>query len=275
MFLEPVGSFQLLHKRRNSMHNISEIAIRLVGNNTPCRCGGAHGICLKCEVCRAGCPDQLFESGHSIASIIDATVLKATATETEVSELCKVANEHNTASVCINSHFIPLIKQLLNSGVKSCTVINFPLGSGSVNALAKEAEAVLEGNVDEVDLVQNLSALLSGDINNAFASINQVAKLCIQKNALLKVIVETCYLSEEQLIISCLLAKKAGADFVKTSTGFGTGGATPEHIALMRLTVGPKLGVKASGGIKTREQALAMISAGANRIGASSVTALL
>jgi len=123
--------------------------------------------------------------------------------------------------------------------------------------------------------VQNLSALLSGDLSSALKSVNQAAKLCHARQATLKVIVETCYLTDEQLIISCLIAKKAGAHFVKTSTGFGTGGATPEHIALMRLVVGPKLGVKASGGVKTKEQALKLLASGASRIGASSVTSLL
>ncbi len=275
MFSEPVDSLDKNKNRRISMQKISEIAIRLFGDNQPCRCGGAHGICLRCEVCRADKPDQLYQSEQSIASIIDATILKATATIEDVTELCRVANLHRTASVCINSNFIPLIKKLLQPEVKSCTVINFPLGAGSEKAIAKEAEAVLDAGVNEVDMVQNLSAVLSGDFDTAFQSVNSVARLCISQRALLKVIIETCYLSEEQLIISCLLAKKAGADYVKTSTGFGTAGATPENITLMRLVVGPKLGVKASGGIKTREQAMALIASGANRIGASSVTALL
>ncbi len=257
------------------MQNITDIAIRLFGNQKPCRCGGAHSICLNCEECRADHPDQLSPSPVNIASLIDATVLKATATANEVRELCQIANEYQTASVCINSQFIPLLKAELQSSVKSCTVINFPLGAGSESALAKEAEAVLEAGVEEVDMVQNLSALFSDDLETAFRSVNKVAKLCLAQKAPLKVIIETCYLTEEQVIISCLLAKKAGASFVKTSTGFGSAGANAENIALMRITVGPKLGVKASGGIKTREQALAMVAAGANRIGASSVTALL
>ncbi len=257
------------------MQHIADLAIKLFGNAKPCLCGGAHQVCLNCEVCRAKFPDQLYNPKQSIASIIDATVLKATTTNTEVSALCRVANEHKTASVCINSQFIPLVKSILHKGIKSCTVINFPLGSASPQAIAAEAQACLEAGVDEVDMVQNLSALLSEDMDAAFASINLTAKLCRQHKALLKVILETCYLSEEQIIISCLIAKKAGADFVKTSTGFGTDGATAANIALMRSVVGSKLGVKASGGIRTREQALAMIAAGANRIGASSVTSLL
>ncbi|PKN72202.1 MAG: deoxyribose-phosphate aldolase [Candidatus Cloacimonetes bacterium HGW-Cloacimonetes-3] len=255
------------------MNTIPEIAIRLYGDNEPCRCGGAHQVCLHCYKCRADGEDQT--EVPNIAEIIDATVLKATANEAEVIDLCSMANEYNTASVCINSQFIPLIIKTLNPKVKSCTVINFPLGASSAEVIAAETQAVLSAGVKEVDMVQNLSSMLSGDYDTAYISINGSAKLCLSAGALLKVILETCYLSEEQIIISCLIAKKAGAHFVKTSTGFGTAGATAENIALMRSVVGPKLGVKASGGIRNREQALAMVAAGANRIGASSVKALL
>jgi deoxyribose-phosphate aldolase len=257
------------------MNNIAETAIKLFGDNVPCRCGGAHQICLNCEVCLAGASDEIYNPEAGIASIIDATILKATASRADVTELCSMANEHKTASVCINSHFIPLIISQLKAPVKSCTVINFPLGASSSEVIAAETKAVLAAGVEEVDMVQNLSALFSGDYKTALASINGAAKLCLAKGSLLKVILETCYLNEEQIIISCLIAKKAGAHFVKTSTGFGTAGATAENIALMRSVVGLKLGVKASGGIRNREQALAMVAAGANRIGASSVSALL
>lgn len=257
------------------MMHIAEIAIQLFGPNHPCKCGGAHQVCLNCEVCRAEEPDEIYNPAAGIASIIDATVLKATANEADVTALCEVANQHHTASVCINSHFIGLIKAQLSPGIKSCTVINFPLGASSPEAIAAEANAALQAGAEEVDMVQNLSALFSDNPEACFDSINNVAKLCNAQSALLKVILETCYLSQEQIIISCLIAKKAGTKFVKTSTGFGTSGATTENIALMRLVVGPKLGVKASGGIRDREQAMAMVSAGANRIGASSVNALL
>lgn len=257
------------------MNNIASIAKRLFGDNEPCKCGGGHLICLKCDICRANESDEVFNPDKGIASIIDATILKANAVDNDIKALCEIANEHHTASVCINSHFIPQIKSALQSGVKSCTVINFPLGSSSPEAILAEADAVLAAGVDEVDMVQNLCALLSDDYQTAFVSINGVAKHCSAKSALLKVILETCYLTDEQIIVSCLIAKKAGTKFVKTSTGFGTAGATAENIALMRLVVGPKLGVKASGGIRNSEQAMAMINAGANRIGASSVTALL
>ena len=149
------------------------------------------------------------------------------------------------------------------------------MGASCPQAIVNEAKAVLEIGAEEVDLVQNLSAFLSGDYDNDLQCMQEVVKLCKKHKALLKVILETCYLTEEQIIISCLLAKKAGADFVKTSTGFGTAGATKENVTLMRKVVGPKIGVKAAGGIRTKEQALAMLSAGANRIGASSVKTIL
>lgn len=274
MYLVPVGNYEATTKRTN-MHKIAAIAIELFGNNEPCKCGGAHEVCLKCQVCRAEEPDELYSPDQSLAPIIDATVLKATATDKDVISLCETANRHHTASVCINSHFLPLIKAHLNPNVKSCTVINFPLGSGSTSAIAAEAKAALEAGAAEVDMVQNLSALLSGNLNEAFASINEAAQLCIASQALLKVILETCYLDEELIIKSCLIAKKAGTKFVKTSTGFGTAGATEDAIALMRKVVGPKFGVKASGGIRSKEQAQKMVAAGANRIGASSVDSLI
>ncbi len=257
------------------MTKVKEIAIRLFGDTEPCKCGGSHEVCLKCNVCRANRPDRAKLSPANLASGIDATVLKAEATEADVRALCHTALKYSTASVCINSHFIPLARKLLNGSVLTCTVINFPLGSGSPEAISAEAGAVLEAGVDEVDMVQNLSALFSGDIPSALDSIAGVAEQCADKHATLKVIIETCYLSEEQLITSCLIAKKAGADFVKTSTGFGTGGATAENIRLMREIVGPKLGVKASGGVRTKEQALEMVASGADRIGASNVMAIV
>lgn len=149
------------------------------------------------------------------------------------------------------------------------------MGAGDNEAVCAEAEAVIALGVEELDMVMNLPAMLSREYEENLDCITAVAALCIQNNVLLKVILETCYLDEEQIILACLQAKKAGADFVKTSTGFGSAGASVANIALMRATVGPKMGVKASGGIRDRETAIAMISAGANRIGASSVKALI
>ena len=256
------------------MQNIADLAKKYFPNTKLCRCGGAHQICLNCAVCRADEPDELYEPTHGIAGIIDATLLKADAKSQDIIALCEMANQFKTASVCINSFYIPLVKSLLKN-VKSCTVINFPLGAGSLEALAAEAEAVIQAKVDEVDMVQNLAALKSGDLAANLANTAAVAQKCIKAGVLLKVILETCYLNQDELILSCLISKKAGAKYVKTSTGFGSSGAKAEDIALMRAVVGPKFGVKASGGIRDKETAQKMIAAGANRIGASSVAALL
>lgn len=257
------------------MKSIEQIAREFFPSDEPARCGGAHKICLHCAKCRADEADEVYMKEQGVASYIDATMLKAEATKEDVAELCQVANQYHTASVCINSYYIPYIKKLLQEGVKSCTVINFPLGSGSRLAVKKEAKAVLEAGVDEVDMVQNLAALKSKDWDMALETIKAVAIQALEHKKLLKVILETCYLNREELIISCLMSKKAGAKFVKTSTGFGSAGAKADDVKLMRSVVGPKFGVKASGGIRTPETAKEMLVAGANRIGASSVTNLV
>lgn len=257
------------------MKSIKEIAMEHFPSDKKARCGGAHEICLFCAKCRADEEDEIYKPEAGIASVIDATVLKADASAADVEKLCEMANEFKTASVCINSYFIPLIKKLLDPDVKSCTVINFPLGAGLPEAVASEADAALNAGVDEVDMVQNLAAIKSGNWDDALKTIQGTAKLCLAKDALLKVILETCYLDKEELILSCLISKKAGAKYVKTSTGFGTAGAKAEDIALMREVVGPKFGVKASGGIRNPEAAKEMLDSGASRIGASSVSALL
>ncbi|PKN79869.1 MAG: deoxyribose-phosphate aldolase [Candidatus Cloacimonetes bacterium HGW-Cloacimonetes-1] len=255
------------------MINIENIARDLFGSGQPCKCGGDHKVCLDCLVCRADSSDMLYED-QGIAHIVDATILRADATSPDVAEICTMALEYECASVCINSHFIAQIKGILQDKIKSCTVINFPLGAGDISAVAAEALAVIDLGINELDMVQNIAAARSGDWDSAYRTILEVGKLCNAHDVLLKVILETCFLTEEQIVISCLYAKKAGAHFVKTSTGFGSAGATAANIALMRATVGPKLGVKASGGVKTKEQANQMVAAGASRIGASSVSAL-
>lgn len=257
------------------MNKIETIARKLFGDNPPCKCLGGHRICLGCAVCRADMADRIYDPNAGIASIIDATILKAEATQDDVNALCDLANDHKCASVCVNSHFSHPLQLRLSAAVKSCTVINFPLGAGYKYAVVAEALAVINTGIEELDMVQNLSAVKSGHPVQSYELIKAVAELTKTNSVLLKVILETCFLSPEEIIACCLYAKKAGAEFVKTSTGFGTAGATVENVKLMRETVGPKIGVKASGGIRTREQAMAMIEAGANRIGASSVTALL
>lgn len=226
-------------------------------------------------MCRADLPDQTASDSSAIAHLIDATILKADAVANDIDQLCKTALEHGCASVCVNSIFLPQIKASLRPPVKTCTVINFPLGACNPDAVVAEALSVCRLGADEVDMVHSISSLLDGDMDTVYQIISSVATVCHDYKALLKVIIETCYLTREQIIISCLIAKKAGTDFVKTSTGFGSAGATVDHIALMRSTVGNKVGVKASGGVRTREQALLMLASGANRIGASNVLSLI
>lgn len=258
-----------------SMNKIEKIARELFGDNKAARCGGEHEICLDCAFCRADMPDQLWDRSQGVISVVDATSLKADTNTQDVNELCELANAHGCAAVCVNSWFSHVLRLRLVHSVKNCTVINFPLGASSLEAVEAEVTSILEHGIEEVDMVQSLSAVKSGFPKLSYDMIRSVANICHKQDALLKVIIETCLLSEEEIITSCLYAKKAGADFVKTSTGFGTAGANIEDISLMRRTVGPKMGVKASGGIRDRNAAIAMLEAGANRIGASKVLALL
>ena len=203
-------------------------------------------------------------------SCIDHTLLKADASVEQIIQLCSEAREYKFASVCVNSCWVRLCaEQLRGSGVAVCTVVGFPLGAMIPEAKAFEAEAAVENGATEVDMVINIGALKSKDYRMVAKDINDVAKAVHDRGALLKVIIETCLLTQEEKVIACLLAKNAGADYVKTSTGFSTAGATVEDVALMRKVVGDELGVKAAGGIRDRETAEKMIEAGADRIGAS------
>lgn len=204
-----------------------------------------------------------------VAKMIDHTLLKATATPEEVEALCLEAKKYGFASVCVNPVNVRLAARFLKgSAVKVCTVIGFPLGANTSTIKAAEAKEAVENGATEVDMVINIGALKAGDYQGVYQDILQVAE-AVRGSAKLKVIIETCYLTEEEKIKACLIAKKAGADFVKTSTGFGSGGAIPEDISLMREVVGPELGVKASGGIRDFASAVLMIKSGANRLGTS------
>ena len=212
-----------------------------------------------------------------LAKMIDHTILKANATQSDIEKLCEEAKKYNFASVCVNPYWVSLASALLkNSTVKVCTVIGFPLGATSSESKAYETEIAILQGADEVDMVINVGAMKNNktDIveNDILSVVNSARKTgkTQNKNIIVKVILETCYLTKDEIKNACLCAKNAGADFVKTSTGFGTGGATVEDVRLMRKTVGNKCFVKASGGIKTKETFLAMIDAGADRIGASS-----
>ncbi len=206
----------------------------------------------------------------SLARMIDHTMLKPEATPDEITTLCEEAKTYNFASVCINPSFVPLCNNLLKgSSVKVCTVIGFPLGATTTATKRAEAEEALNNGAEEIDMVIHIGKLKAGDYEYVFNDINQVVLAAKRKNAVTKVIIETALLTDEEKVKACLISKEAKADFVKTSTGFSKGGATAGDIALMRYVVGSALGVKASGGVRTMEDAEEMIKSGASRIGAS------
>lgn len=205
-----------------------------------------------------------------LARYIDHTLLKPEATVSDIEKLCGEAKQYGFASVCIHPGYVPLCSQLLKgSEVKVCTVIGFPLGSTSTASKAFETEQAIRDGAQEVDMVMNVGMLKSGEYEYVEGDIFAVVSTAKRYHALSKVIIETGLLSDEEKIKACVLAKRAGADFVKTSTGFSKGGATVGDIALMRRVVGSAMGVKASGGVRSREEALAMVASGADRIGAS------
>ena len=206
----------------------------------------------------------------NIASYIDHTLLKPESTKEQIVQICKEAAQYNFASVCVNPAWVATAaKELTNSTVKVCTVIGFPLGASTSETKAFETGDAISKGAGEIDMVINIGALKSGDtevVKNDIAAVVEAAK----GKAIVKVIIETSLLTDEEKATASRLSKEAGADFVKTSTGFSTGGATIADVKLMRETVGPDLGVKASGGVRSLEDVEAMIEAGATRIGASS-----
>lgn len=210
----------------------------------------------------------------TIASMIDHTLLKPEATPAQVERLCAEAAEYHFASVCVNPVYIPLAARLLKgTGVKVCCVVGFPLGAIAPEQKAAEAASCATMGAEELDMVIHVGAAKAGDWALVQRDIEGVVKAAAGHTV--KVIIETCLLTDEEKVKACEAAKAAGAHFVKTSTGFSTGGATTHDIALMRKTVGPEMGVKASGGIRDYETAMAMIEAGANRIGASAGIAIV
>lgn len=210
----------------------------------------------------------------SLAKTIDHTLLKAVGTEAQVRDLCAEARRFGFASVCVNPAWVPLCaRELAGSEVLVCTVIGFPLGANHSDTKAAETRLAVSQGADEVDMVIALGAAKAGDWKAVEEDIRAVVKAA--GTATVKVIIETCYLTDEEKVRACEASMRAGAHFVKTSTGFGTGGATVEDIRLMKKTVGPKLRVKASGGVRTCADALAMLEAGADRIGASASVAIV
>jgi deoxyribose-phosphate aldolase len=245
-----------------------------------CKFECADGVCVRTCFDKAG---QVVSAGaerltstvgvipdQSLAHYIDHTLLKPDATPDQIAQLCFEARKHGFASVCVNPAWVELCAQLLKGAeAKVCTVIGFPLGASTPEVKAFEAQQALDQGATEIDMVINIGALKARDLHLVARDIRGVVLTSHAKKALVKVILETSLLTDEEKTLGCLLSKEAGADFVKTSTGFSTGGATVADIALMRRVVGPELGVKASGGVRTFEDAESMIQAGATRIGAS------
>lgn len=244
-----------------------------------CNCGG--GACVRDCADRVG---QVVAAGASrltanlgvrpqdmnVARFIDHTLLKADASEDQVAQLCYEARTHHFASVCINPAHVKLAAALLkDSDVAVCTVVGFPLGATPATVKAFETQQAIRDGATEIDMVVNIGALKSKDYQVVYEDIAAVVRAAHAANALVKVIIETALLNDEEKVIASQLSKAAGAEFVKTSTGFGPGGATAQDVALMRKVVGPAMGIKASGGVRNYNDAQTMIAAGATRIGAS------
>ena len=246
-----------------------------------CKFNCADGLCVKTCFDRTG---QVISAGAerltstlgvtpedvSLAKMIDHTLLKADATPDQIAQLCYEARKYGFASVCINPTWVPLCAKLLEgSDVKVCTVIGFPLGATAPDVKVFETQNALHQGANEIDMVLNIGALKARDLELVARDIRGVVKTGHARGALVKVILETSLLNDEEKVLASLISKQAEADFVKTSTGFSTGGATVHDVTLMRRVVGPEMGVKASGGVRTFEDAEAMVKAGATRIGAS------
>jgi deoxyribose-phosphate aldolase len=207
---------------------------------------------------------------NEIAALIDHTLLKPEATEADIRKICGEAREYGFASVCVNPYWVPVVaKELAGSAVKVCTVVGFPLGASAADIKVAETTKALTDGAQEIDMVINIGELRGGNLRAVGDEIGSVVQVSHSKSAIVKVILETALLTDEQKIEACRLSKDAGADFVKTSTGFAAHGATVEDVALMRKAAGAEMGVKASGGIRTLEDLRKMVAAGATRIGTS------
>ena len=231
---------------------------------------------LKAGADRLGTTLGVAPTDGTLAHTIDHTLLKPDATQDQIAQLCFEARKHGFASVCVNPAQVKLCADLLKgSGIPVCTVIGFPLGATSTEVKVFEAQQAIREGALELDMVINVGALKSRDYELVERDIASLARACHAGNAILKVIIEAALLTDEEKVAACQLAKVAGADFVKTSTGFGPGGATAEDVALMRRVVGPSMGVKAAGGIRSHADAQKMLAAGASRIGASASVKIL
>jgi deoxyribose-phosphate aldolase len=219
---------------------------------------------------RISASDRLTKVAADIAGLIDHTLLKPEATREDIVKLCREARKYNFASVCVNPYWVSLAAaELKGSPVKVCTVVGFPVGANATEIKRAEADGAVRAGAQEIDMVINVGALRSGDYEAVKLDIQAVVEVSHRGGAIVKTILETALLDDNQKAVACTLAKMAGADFVKTSTGFGPSGASAHDVALMRKVVGPEMGVKASGGIRSFEDLQKMTQAGASRIGAS------
>lgn len=217
-----------------------------------------------------------LDGSIDLAQYIDHTLLKPEASEEDILRVCAEAAEHHFKSVCVNPVWVSTVNRaLLGTGVLTCAVIGFPLGANNTDVKVFEARGATMDGADEVDMVINIAAARALNKDLLVADISAIAEVVHAEESILKVIIETSLLSDDEKVLACQAAVEAGADFVKTSTGFNGGGATAADVALMRATVGPDIGVKASGGVRSRETALEMIKAGATRIGTSSGIAIV
>ncbi len=265
-----------------------EVLILLREEEARAETASGNGECVDCiGQCVTKCQDKVQEVvdagasrltstlgsvniGPNVAAMIDHTLLKPDATQDQIAQLCYEARKYGFAAVCVNPSYVKLCSQLLQgTPVHVCTVVGFPLGATPPEVKVYEAQEAIDDGATEVDMVINIGALKSKDYALVERDIATVARTCHAGGAILKVIIEAALLTDEEKVIACQLAKAAGADYVKTSTGFGPGGATTHDVELMRRAVGPELGIKAAGGIKSYLDAKAMVAAGATRIGAS------
>ncbi|RMH54803.1 MAG: deoxyribose-phosphate aldolase [Candidatus Hydrogenedentota bacterium] len=267
---------------RTAVEDIEEYLVSKLADDptcAPCAARVRESIeeCIAAGACRIGTTGSAEVAGNKgdrIAKMIDHTFLKPNATPKDIERLCAEARKFGFKSVCVNPTYVSLCKRLLRgSGVLVCTVIGFPLGATTTAAKAAETRDAVADGADEIDMVINVGALKAGEYEKVKHDIEAVVEAA--KGRTVKVILETHLLTDEEKVAACQLCVAAGAHFVKTSTGFGGGGATPEDVALMRKVVGRSLGVKASGGVRTKEDAEKMIRAGATRIGASASVAIV
>ncbi len=238
-----------------------------------CSCNGGHYYCLQCSICRAEDPHPELRNfdPKTIGNYMDHTNLKPDVLTEDIYNLCREAVDYRFFSVCVNPSLIMVCKKnLIGSSVKVCSVISFPLGATITASKIEETHQAINMGANELDMVINISHLKERRIKQMIDEIESIAQVCHDQKVKLKCIIETCLLCYEEKVLAALIIKKAGADFVKTSTGFSKSGAKVEDVRLLRMVVGSKFGVKASGGIKNLSQAIDLVSAGASRIGSSS-----